>query len=328
MISKRGWVPLLITVVALVGAVAYRMELWGLLKSIPAVGWAAAFGAVIAAVISVAGVVASNHSSMTRLREQHAFDRDENIAQRQHDAHEAVRARDHDAALNAANHKAEIRRAVYIEAIEGTLTTLAYIGGLFMRTPTFDGLDEKVNLDFLKASAKVWLVAETDAALHAREMTGLMTEALVSAMIRAAPLRQSLAAIRNIEERTAHALTEVRRIETKIADTSVPAASTGEIEALHQSLRVAADWLLSLRQTLARMEAERGPKIPTYMRITMNELKPVQEGLVKMVSLLRSEIHLAGNHAEFAAQLVRIELQARAMLNRVFGFGPDHLERL
>lgn len=327
MIKKRSWIPVLVVVAAVAAALVYSDSIRGLLRAIPAVGWAAAFGAVVAAVISLAGVVASNYSSMTRLREQHQFDREENIAQRQHDADEAGRVRDHEAAQSTQNRKAEIRRAVYIEAIEATLMTLSYIGSLFARPPSSDGSDEQASLSFLKASAKIWLVAETDAALHARELAALMTEASTSAQIRAAPLRQSLAAIRSIEERIARAEAEVRRIETKIAETSEQLRPPTELEAVQNSWKVANQWLETLRQTLARMHADRTPQILTYIRVTMAELKPVQEGLVKLVSQLRTEIHLGGNHEEFAAQLVTIERRMRNIFNKAFGFGPEHPDR-
>jgi hypothetical protein len=326
--KSRILVPLFLVLALVLTSVVYSGAIKALLAGIPAVGWAAAFGAVTASVISVAGVLASNYSSMTRLREQHLFDKTENDEQRAFDAAEGVRVRDHEAAQNAQDRKADFRREVYIEAIEEMLVTLSFIGGLFARPPATDGSDENALLGFLKASAKVWLVAETDAALHAREMTSRVAIAVMSALMRAAPLRQSLAAIRSIEERIAHTEAEVRRIETKIAEASEQLWPPAQQEAVRISWNIANEWLTSLRQIVARMHGERLPGILAYTRSTMDETKPVQEGLVLMVSQLRTEIHLAGNHEEFAAQLEIIEQRARDALNRVFGFGPDDEHRL
>lgn len=67
MIRKRTWGPVVVVLILLGAALLFVDSIREGLQQIPAVGWAAAFGAVVAAVISVAGIVASNYSSMTRL---------------------------------------------------------------------------------------------------------------------------------------------------------------------------------------------------------------------------------------------------------------------
>ncbi|RYG88750.1 MAG: hypothetical protein EON59_03450 [Alphaproteobacteria bacterium] len=159
------------------------------MASIPAVVWSGVIGATISASISLFGVRSANKGSLRRLREQHDYDREQANEQRQHDARQKEEDR-----------KATIRREVYVKAVEEAHAVLAYIGGLRGRPlPPKD--DDAALQVFLKANAKVWLVADVEGAALARELTSLMSELYIAAMQAANHVRHGMTSVRRQDER-------------------------------------------------------------------------------------------------------------------------------
>jgi hypothetical protein len=169
-------------------------------NSIPAVIWSGAIGAVLASGISYFGVRSANKSSLDRLHAQHRYDADEATKQRTHDANQ-----------NDEDRKAAFRREVYMKAVEEVHAVLAVIGGLPERPLSKRHKDAEGLQHFLKASAKVWLVAESEAAHLSRELTNLMSELYFKTLQAAQPMRIALEPVWEIDKQLAHAESEVKR---------------------------------------------------------------------------------------------------------------------
>ena len=83
--------------------------------------------------------------------------------QQEHDDVKANRQREHDAKQKDEDRKATIRREIYAAAVEETHALLGYIGSLPDR-PLNAGNDDAGFQSFLKVNAKIWLVANAEAA--------------------------------------------------------------------------------------------------------------------------------------------------------------------
>jgi len=206
----------------------------GFIKAAPVIT-----GALIAALISYFGVVAANKSSLARPHAKHDNDRKEAALQRSHDATQ-----------KAEDRKAAIRRQVYIDAVEQTHAVLGAIGSLPVRPLDFGGVSDVEPLQtFLKANAKVWLVAESDAALLSRELTAQMTELYSKAVGSAHPLRVDFQKILDINVRLVHGEDELRRIDVKIAELKEANADLFAQQAASSSWKEAQDWIVALKNS-------------------------------------------------------------------------------
>lgn len=273
-----------------------------------AVIWSGVFGATIAAVISLAGVAAANKSSLERLDKQH-----------QHDAAETAAQRGHDAAQNDEDRKAAIRREVYTTAVDEVHAALAAIGGmperqLSKRSEDGDGLQQ-----FLKANAKVWLVAESEAAHLSRELTSLMSELYLTALQGAFPIRVAMEPVRELERRIVHAEAEIRRIEAKLAEQREERSSFELRDAAAAALKEASDWMGTLTAERDRQVALIRPSRMKLATELFEEMRPVQKMIVRLVSSLRKELSLPPDEAQFLAQLADMERRATAALSRAYG---------
>src|SRR3546814_20377679 len=111
------------------------MQFIELLKEVPDVVWSA----VIASVITLAGVMLSNWSNTQRLMRQLA-----------HDAHEKEKER-----------SSAMRRDVYLKATEEMAKVGSYFGSLTQLHPVKDNLGDGLK-DFLSTYAKVQLVQQPE----------------------------------------------------------------------------------------------------------------------------------------------------------------------
>ena len=267
------------------------------------------WAALTAALISYFGVLAANKSSLTRLRVQH-----------ENDQMEARLQRAHDAAQKAEDRKAAIRRQVYIDAVEQAHAVLAAIGALPFRPLDFAGASDAEPLqNFMKANAKVWLVAESDAALLSRELTGHIAELYSKATISAHPLRVILHQILDINARLVRAEDEIKRLETKIAELIESKADASLRDAAHRSWENANVWISTLKETRQRVFDSMTPGRIEHTHQLFGDMKTVQTTLVRLVSALRKELHLAADEDAFLRQLVEMESRALTMFNRSVG---------
>lgn len=141
---------------------------------------AAALGAFIAAVVSVFGVLAANKSSAQRLKMQLDHDRDQ-----------AALKLNHEAAQKRADRAIAAKRQVYLEGVEKCQALIAHIAGL-PDCPAGTRPNLQPFLDVTTVLAKVWLIANAEAALHVRSLPELFTKALLHCEISAAPYREAV----------------------------------------------------------------------------------------------------------------------------------------
>lgn len=267
------------------------------------------WSALIAALVSIAGVVAANRSSMARLLVQH-----------ENDQKEAALQRSHDATQKAEDRKAAIRRQVYTDAVEQAHAVLGAIGSLPARPLDFGGVSDVEPLHaFLKANAKVWLVAESDAALLSRELTGQMAELYSKAIVSAHPLRVEFQKILDINVRLAHGEDETRRIDIKIAELKEANADFLTRQAAANSWKEAHDWIAELKNSRQHVFDSMMPARIEHTNRLFDDMKNVQTTLVRLVSALRKELHLAAYENQFLLQLEDMEKRGRAMFNRSAG---------
>lgn len=273
-----------------------------------AIIWSGVFGATIAAVISLCGVIAANKSSLDRLNKQHQYDAIEAIAQREHDA----KQKDED-------RKAAIRREVYTKGVEEVHAVLAAIGGMPDRPLSKSSEDVEALQLFLKANSKVWLVAESEAAHLSRDLTNLMSELYLKVLQSAYPLRLAMEPVRELERRMAHAESEVRRIEAKLIELKEQNGSFESRDRAAASLKDTNDFIGVLKAERDRQRALIGPSRMKYAKDLFEDMRPVQKMIVLLVSSLRKELGLPADEAQFLDQLAEMEQRVMAALGRIFG---------
>lgn len=269
------------------------------------------FGATIAAVISLIGVTAANRSSLDRLDRQHKYDAAAAAAQRSHDAQQKEEDR-----------KAAIRREVYITAVEEAHAVLAVIGGIPERPLSEIATDAEGLQLFLKANAKVWLVAESDAALLSRELTSLMSELYMKTLPAAYPLRSAMEPVRSLEREAIHAESEIRRLGTRMAEVKERSGNFQEQESVGQAWAKANEWLKTVKAERDRQLWLIGPARLAHTKTLFQDLRLVQQAIVKLVSALRKELYLQPDEGRFLAQLLDMESRALAALDRAYGIKP------
>ncbi|HYG58609.1 MAG TPA: hypothetical protein VD902_11175 [Symbiobacteriaceae bacterium] len=286
---------------------SYVWDLEGFLRGIPGVVWSGVIGAIVAAGISLLGVYLANASSLSRLRVQHAHDKEEADTQRKAEA-----------AQSQEDRKAAIRRDAYTGAIEAVHGVLALVGHLPELRLHQENEDEALQ-KFLQANSKVWLVAEAPAAHLSRELTNQVGQLYISALQLAHPFREKKEVWRQLGDQLDAARSEVRRIESAIAQARERGAEQEETQPMTESWKITNDWINALvnsrQQILNDLTPQRLASFPKMVEL----MRPVQETIVDLVSALRGELGLATDHAEFRQQLKEQEQAISAAIQRLAG---------
>lgn len=277
-----------------------------------AVIWSGVFGATIAAVISLIGVKAANKSSLDRLDKQH-----------RNDSEEAVLQRKHDAAQKEDDRKAAIRREVYTNAVEELHAVLGSIGGMPDRPLNLGTNDADALQLFLKANAKVWLVAESEAAHLARELTSLMSELYLRTLQNSHPIRLAMQPVRELEKDIVRADAEFWRINVKIVELMEQGDGSANLQVLRDSLKNTENWRKALKTEHEQRILRLRPDRLTHAKAMFEEMRAVQRVIVKLVSSLRKELSLPAEEAQFLAQNADMEERVMATLNHAFGKPRD-----
>ena len=285
----------------------YAWDLAGFLDRVPAVVWSGVIGAMIAAGISYFGIRSANSSSLDRLKLQH-----------EQDEKEADKQRDHDALQKAEDRKAAIRREVYIEAIEQAHNLIAHIGRLPDLALTTKDADA-VFQEFLKTNAKIWLVAESDAAHLSRELASRFSEALFAAGAAAYQFRVDMDPVRELDAQLLQAETEAARCRLRLNEARERGDSIDVLERIGTSLSAADKSVQAIKTKQHNERFSRKPERLVLFRQTLEMLRPVQDLLVRLVSSLRSELDLSPDLEEFQRQHADMERRVRDALDRAFG---------
>lgn len=292
--------------------------------SIPDVIWSGVIGALIGSGISYLSTRAINKGSDKRLMTQLAHDSQRAREQLAHDKDEARLQRAHDAAQNNEDRKAAIRREVYLVAVEKAHGLLSHLGGMLDQ-----GLKEGVPFqDFLQANAKVWLVADLEAAHLARELTSLFGEMYMKAVPKVFEFAVLSAPFKAREKGVDAAVADRDRLASELQAARKTSASADRLEALQTSQYDASSIVDGLLQNQQDDAAAIHAARVDYMQSLFKDMRAVQQMLVRVVSALRKELHLHPDEEGFLAQLRDMEKRARASLGPLLSPEDDEVEQL
>jgi hypothetical protein len=254
--------------------------------SIPTVIWSG----IVAAAISLAGVVLSNLSTAKRLRMQLS-----------HDASEKLKDR-----LGA------LRKEVYLQLYSDINTLQGHLGALSAKDPTSPEFAEPVQA-VITQLAKVQLVGGAEVMDHASELTALFTESLFNLMIAAKPLHELKTDISLADKFYNQYMQEALRVNdemTAINESGRP--DTARMAALQRSFE-------NFREQYTQFSNERSDAWEKYnasqaefvgaVKWQIERVAPTQ---AKLMAALKNEIGVATDEARL---LERLEANQRRMEN-------------
>lgn len=277
---------------------------------VPWIIWAGLISAIVASGVAAFTAWASSRNSLRLLAMQHA----------RNDA-EAVRQREHDTKQKDEDRKGVIRREVYAKAVEETHALLGYIGSLPER-PLNAGNDTDALQSFLKANAKIWLVADAEAAHLSRDLASDFSEVFLHALVTANSIRTAMEPIRRRRETIVFAEAEARRLSSQFTDAKAKTASLVEQERLADLVLDANAYVKELEVTQRHGINGILPMRLEAFKATFGRLRSVQRALVRLMSALRAELNLPRNDDKFIAQLKDMEERAWVAVNKAYGIDP------
>ncbi|QYG09824.1 hypothetical protein [Janthinobacterium sp. PAMC25594] len=276
----------------------------------PWIIWSGLISAVVASGVAAFTTRASSKNSLRLLAMQH-----------EHDNFEANRQREHDAKQKDEDRKATIRREVYAKAVEETHALLGYIGGLPDR-PLNAGNDADGFQSFLKANAKIWLVADAEAAHLSRDLASDFAEVFFHEMTTSYPIRIAMEPIRRRREDIAFAEGEARRLVSQFTDAKARNASSEEQAKLGDLAVKAHEYVKALELAQQQAMGDTALMRMETFQATFGKLRPVQRAIVKLVSALREELNLPRDDDKFMEQLKDMERRAWTAVNSASGIDP------
>lgn len=261
--------------------------------------WSGLVGSGITAAVAITTLVLSNRLNLRRQAEQ----------------------QDHDAKQKREDRKLAIRREVYLEAVEQAHALLGAIGSLCQ-----EELHSKSDGDalqaFLKSNAKVWLVADAEAAHLSRELATQFSQLFLHARLASMPARRALEPVRIRAKDIERWETEAARLHEKVNDAQARKAPPDELARATALFEEAHEVIRLLKDHQEKARAEAMPLAFEAMRSTWCEMRDIQRSLCTLVSALRYELDLPRNNDRFLAQLDEMERSAWASLNHVFDIDP------
>lgn len=277
---------------------------------VPWIIWAGLISAIVASGVAAFTAWASGRNSLRLLAKQHARDDAEADRQRQHDA----KQKDED-------RKGTIRRDVYAKAVEETHALLGYIGALPDR-PLNAGNDTDALQSFLKANAKIWLVANAEAAHLSRDLASDFSEVFIHTLRTTNLIREAMEPIRRRRETIVFAEAEARRLISQFTDAKAKGAGLIEQERLADLIVNANAYVKELEVTQQYALSIIAPMRLEAFKVIFGRLRSVQRALVMLISALRAELNLPRNDDKFIAQLKDMEERAWAAVNKAYGIDP------
>jgi hypothetical protein len=278
--------------------------------NVPWIIWSGVISAVVASGVAAFTAWTSSKNSLRLLAKQHVRD----------DA-EAERQRQHDAVQKDKDRKGAIRREVYASALEETHALLGHIGALSDR-PLNIGNDSDCLQSFLRANAKIWLVADAEAAHLSRDLAGDFAELFLNEMATTYPIRMAMEPIRKRREEIMYAESEARRVGVMLSDAKARSAGHSEQVKLTELAVTAHDYTKSLELIQQHAMANIAKMRMESFNETFGRIRPVQRELVKLVSALRGELNLPPDEEKFMEQLYDMERRAWTAINKAFGIHP------
>lgn len=277
---------------------------------VPWIIWSGLISSLVASGVAAFTIRASSKNSLRLLAKQH-----------EHNDAQANRQRDHDAKQKDEDRKATIRREIYTKAVEETHALLGYIGGLPDR-PLNAGNDADGFQSFLKANAKIWLVADAEAAHLSRDLASDLAEVFFHEMAASNPIRVAMEPIRRRREEIVFAEGEARRLASQFTDAKARNAGVEDQTKLGDLLVEAQEYVKALELTQQQAMGDTVQMRMQTFQTTFGKLRPVQRAIVKLVSALREELNLPRDDDEFMEQLHDMEVRAWKAVNSAYGIDP------
>lgn len=277
---------------------------------VPWILWSGLISAVVATGVAAFTIRVSGKNSLQLLAMQH-----------EHDDFEANRQREHDAKQKDEDRKATIRREVYAKAVEETHALLGYIGSLPDR-PLNAGNDTEGFQLFLKANAKIWLVADAEAAHLSRDLASDFAEVFFHEMATSYPIRIAMEPIRRRREDIVFEEGEARRLLSQFTNAKARNASLEEQTKLSDLAVNAHEYVKALELAQQQAMSDIALMRMETFQATFGKLRPVQRAIVKLVSALREELNLPRDDDKFMEQLKDMERRAWAAVNSASGINP------
>lgn len=266
---------------------------------VPDVVWSG----VIASVITLSGVLLSNHSNTVRLEKQLA----------------------HDAEQKEKERLASLRKDVYLRAAE----EVAKLGGYFAKLPSFD--PTKVNLgdglsEFLAVSAKVQLVANEQTVRLAAELTTVYAEIFSELALKATPIYD---AQRDISLATQYYDQNISQVNRTLEEMRLLNESGQPDARRFAALQRSAESSQKIADTHAQRRSEAYERLQSanidYQVAMLERMIGIGELNVKISAALRSEIGLS---TDVSAHLEMLESNLarmnRSLNNLIEGLKEDN----
>ncbi|GAB3310482.1 hypothetical protein GCM10027564_15620 [Luteimonas notoginsengisoli] len=265
--------------------------------SMPTVVWSG----IVAALISLGGIVLSNWSTARRLR-----------IQLEHDAREKLKDR-----------LGLLRKEVYLQLYSDIAAMQGHLGSLSSKDPTSPDFGAPVQGANTQL-AKVQLVGSDEVMKHASELQALYTESLFALMIAAKPLHELRTDIALADQFYNRYLKEAERV-------------TGEITAMNETGRPdpAANMALqrsfdSFREQYTNYANERSEAWESYsssqsgfVQVVTDQVARVAPTQAKLMAALKNEIGVKTDVAVLLTQLEKNQVRMESGLKEVLArFSP------
>ncbi|RZJ84966.1 MAG: hypothetical protein EOO64_02300 [Massilia sp.] len=265
-------------------------------------GFCTVSAGAIGAAIAFGGVRAANKSSLDRLLVQH-----------KQDSTEAEKQRAFEREQKQEDRKGQIRREVYLGAIEKVNAAVVAPGRLLDR-PITDRENEDAPLqDFLTANAKVRLICEAPALALSFEVTSAVAEFYLRGVLLGVKFREQMIYVHKIRADIVEAKEELRRRKSAAEDLY----ATGERNSQHPQYLAHEE----RKKHVERLEKGRDEMIDDLKRhrrqfyLDNDEAnKNLQLLLARYQSTLREELHLDGNAEQAMASVLEMRERAHKAL--------------
>lgn len=247
------------------------------LISLPTVIWSG----IVAALISLGGVILSNRSSLERLKEQ-----------LRHDAREKYRDR-----------LANLRKDVYLALVAETTKANAYLGSLAGRDPTDGAFGEPLQ-GAMAELAKVQLIGSREAAATAGELSARYAEVLLNLIGAAKPMYDAKSDIKIADNLYQQAFAQSQRVLAEIATENESGAPRKErMDSLFSAFDHYRDQYCSIAAERDAAWERFNSQHKDFIHAVLGETKRLGEAQILLARALRDETGLDTDESDLRRRL-------------------------
>lgn len=246
-------------------------------NGVPAIVWSGLFGASLA----LGGVLISNSGNNRRLR-----------VQLQHDAIEKNKDR-----------VTNMRREVYLKAVEDMTVASQHLGNL----PQRDVLESNLALDmqgFFTSCAKIQVIAEPDTALKVGRIGSHYGELMLKLMVKAGPLHGAKSDIKIRTKIYEESLSESKRILAALSKHQESANPDNSVySALIKAYELQCEMTDKYAEEMKRTWDEFSSLLTVFNKDLMEDMAELSSYHLPVLVAIRQDLGLSSNVAEHTEQL-------------------------